>query len=126
MHTWLQAVMSALPLAMNIAQSMAVVTSGKERLRAAERKAKDKRLRKWKDYKPSNTTPSLSISSRSFSGKVVEVVNADALIVKTEKGQNQKIFFSSFRPPKKPEDTSETAQGGQRSGLLYDVPYMFE
>ena len=62
--------------------SMAVVTSGKERLRAAEREAKDKRLRKWKDYQPTNTALSLPMSSRNFSGKVVE---------KTEKGQNQKI-----------------------------------
>ena len=45
-----------------------------------------------------------------FLTKVVEVVNADALVVKTEKGQIQKVFFSSFRPPKKTEDTSETTQ----------------
>ena len=44
------------------------------------------------------------------SSKVVEVVNADALVIKTEKGQYQKVFFSSFRPPKKPEDASETSQ----------------
>ena len=67
--------------------SMAVVNSGKETLRAAEKEAMEKRLGKWKDYRPTNTALSLHVSSRSFSEKVIEVVNADALVVKKEKGQ---------------------------------------
>ena len=69
---------------------MAVVTSGKERRRAAEREAKEKRLRKWKDYRPTNTALSLPVSSRSFSGRAIEVVNADALVVKKEQGSIRK------------------------------------
>ena len=32
--------------------------------------------------------------------QVMEVVNGDALVVKTSEGQLQKIFFSSLRPPR--------------------------
>lgn len=44
----------------------------------------------------------------AFSIQVVEVVNADALVVKTDKGTYQKIFFSSLRPPKRPEESTES------------------
>lgn len=32
--------------------------------------------------------------------QVVEVVNGDALVVKTNKNQFEKVFFSSIRPPR--------------------------
>ena len=35
--------------------SIAMVTGGAEKLRAAEKAAKEKKLRIWKDYKPSTT-----------------------------------------------------------------------
>ncbi|BFZ25084.1 hypothetical protein BsWGS_28123 [Bradybaena similaris] len=70
--------------------SMGVVTQGAEKLRAAEKVAKDKRLRIWKDYKPSEA--SLNIKDKSFSGKVVEVVNGDALVIKLE-NSFKKVFL---------------------------------
>lgn len=62
------------------------------------RQAKEQQLRIWKGYQP----PSASappIKSKNFTGKVVEVVNADALVVRTPDGADMKIHFSSLRPP---------------------------
>ena len=41
--------------------------------------------------------------------QVIEVANGDALVVKTDKGQYQKIFFSSLRPPKKDEPADQVS-----------------
>lgn len=109
--------------------SMGVVTQGIDKLRAAEKFAKEKKLRIWKDYKPSE---SAGIKGKPFSGKVVEVVNGDALVVKTETGTFKKIFLSSIRPPRNapPAESSDEKPAPkdpkQRSRPLYDVPYMFE
>ena len=54
--------------------------------------------------------PPLSLSLSLSLLKVVEVVNSDAIVVKTDKGQYQKVFFSSFRPPRKTEDSTEQQQ----------------
>jgi len=40
------------------------------------------------------------VMSSSLFSQVMEVVNGDALVVKTSEGQFQKIFFSSLRPPR--------------------------
>lgn len=42
----------------------------------------------------------LSAKDKQFSGKVVEIVNADALMVKVGDGSVRKIFLSSIRPPR--------------------------
>ena len=62
------------------------------------RAAKQQQLRIWKGYQPSSST--LSQGSSTFSGKVVEVVNGDALVIKKGDQQYQKIWFSSIRPPR--------------------------
>ncbi|XP_030843744.1 staphylococcal nuclease domain-containing protein 1 isoform X1 [Strongylocentrotus purpuratus] len=103
--------------------SMGVVTSGADKLRAAEKVAKEKRLRLWKDYTPSTTT--VDIGEKNFGGKVVEVVNADALVVKLDNGTFKKITLSSIRPPRLPAPT-EDAPKDRRIRPLYDIPYMFE
>lgn len=62
------------------------------------RSAKEKRLRLWKDYTPS-VAPVIDPKEKEFQGKVVEVINADAMIVKV--GDNlKKIFLASIRPPR--------------------------
>ncbi|XP_065911934.1 staphylococcal nuclease domain-containing protein 1-like [Dysidea avara] len=111
--------------------SMGVVTQGREKLRQAEKSAKEKQLRIWKDYQPPVLPASVPIKTKEFIAKVMEVVNGDALVVKTSEGQSQKIFFSSLRPPRPKTDDSQDAtvterHAGQKSRPLYDVPYMFE
>ncbi|KAF8789990.1 Staphylococcal nuclease domain-containing [Argiope bruennichi] len=50
--------------------SLQCVTTGLEKLRAAERSAKEKRVRIWKDYTPSG--PVIEAKEKEFQGKVVE------------------------------------------------------
>lgn len=113
--------------------SMAVLSSDHDRYRQAERSAKDRQLRIWKDYVPS--TVSLDIKDKDFNAKVLEVVNSDAIVVKTPAGVHKKIFFSSLRPPRAQApapaaggdgEGPPAAREGKRGPPLYEVPYMFE
>ena len=63
------------------------------------REAKQQQKRIWKGYRPPTTT-TLPQGSRKFCGKVVEVVNGDALVIKRGDQQHQKIWLSSIRPPR--------------------------
>ncbi|KAL5009849.1 hypothetical protein ScPMuIL_012154 [Solemya velum] len=111
--------------------SMGVVSQGADKLRAAEKIAKEKKLRIWKDYKPSVQT--IDIKDKTFSGKVVEVVNGDSLVLKLPDSSSKfkKIFLASIRPPRQVADGTENQPPGSRDGPrrsrpLYDIPYMFE
>jgi len=102
--------------------SISKVTGGPQKYREAEKLAKEKRVRMWRDYKPTEST--LSDKEREFTGKVVEVVNGDALMVKAG-GKVRKLHLASIRPPR-PEDTDSSAKRGPDFRPLYDVPFMFE
>lgn len=107
--------------------SMTFVSSGVDKLRPAERYAKEKRLRLWKDYKAN--TQHLEGKVKEFAAKVVEIVNADALIVKTNEGALKKIFLASIRPPRLPDGQQQESQKdakGRQFRPLYDIPYMYE
>lgn len=103
--------------------SIATVTGGPEKLRAAEKQAKEKQLRLWADYKPSSLT--IADKDKEFTGKVVEVVNGDALVVKRQDGTTKKIFLSSVRPPRLP-DSDTPRPPGKNFRPLYDIPWLFE
>ncbi|XP_026273804.1 staphylococcal nuclease domain-containing protein 1 [Frankliniella occidentalis] len=109
--------------------SIAHMKTGADKLRAAEKEAKEKRLRIWKDWTPTNTSP-----GKEYSGTVVEIINGDALMVKVP-GQSlpKKIFLASIRPPReqrsadeKPEEKAPLPPGQRKPRPLYEVPYMFE
>ncbi|EJW87343.1 hypothetical protein WUBG_01746 [Wuchereria bancrofti] len=102
--------------------SIALATSGPEVLRAAEKVAKEKRLRFWRAYQPPNQ---LDIDKKSFTAKVVEIVMGDALIVQKESGDEMKIWLSSVRPPREENRDTENKVGRQFRPL-YDIPYLFE
>ncbi|XP_053990082.1 staphylococcal nuclease domain-containing protein 1 [Hylaeus volcanicus] len=95
--------------------------SGAEKLYLAEKAAKEARLRLWKDYKPSG--PQIE-----FTGTVVEIVNADALIIRTQNGENKKVFLSSIRPPSREKRVNEEPNNTARKDFkpLYDIPWMLE
>ncbi|ROI15499.1 Staphylococcal nuclease domain-containing protein 1 [Anabarilius grahami] len=78
--------------------SMAVYTQGAEKLRAAERSAKERKVRIWKDYVA--PTANLDQKDRQFVAKVMQVVNADAIVVKLNSGECKTIHLSSIRPPR--------------------------
>jgi len=105
--------------------SIAMVTGGAEKLRAAEKAAKEKKLRIWKNYVPAG--PQLSAKDKQYSGKVVEIVNADAMNVKLGDGSVKKVFLASIRPPRLTEDKT-AEQDPKKKGFrpLYDIPWMYE
>nr|XP_002128402.1 staphylococcal nuclease domain-containing protein 1 [Ciona intestinalis] len=110
--------------------SIASYSQGAEKLRAMEKQAKERKSRIWKDYvaKVQETIT----GEREFTGKVIQVVNADAIAVKTANGDVRTIHLASVRPPRfddvvhtKGKDAPPEAPKG-KSRPLYDVPYMFE
>ncbi|TMS02706.1 Staphylococcal nuclease domain-containing protein 1 [Larimichthys crocea] len=103
--------------------SMAVYTQGAEKLRAAERSAKERKVRIWKDYVA--PTANLDQKDRQFVAKVMQVVNADAMVVKMNSGENKTIHLSSIRPPRI-EGEEKNKDKDKRFRPLYDIPYMFE
>merc|ERR1719225_894043 len=60
--------------------SLACVTGGPEKYRDAQAAAKQKRLRVWRDWV--DTAPVISAKDKEFTGKVEEIVNGDAIMVK--------------------------------------------
>ncbi|KAL2102158.1 hypothetical protein ACEWY4_001326 [Coilia grayii] len=103
--------------------SMAVYTQGAEKLRAAERSAKDRKVRIWKDYVA--PTANLDQKDRQFVAKVMQIVNADAIVVKLNSGEDKTIHLSSIRPPRL-EGEEKIKDKDKRFRPLYDIPYMFE
>ena len=65
-------------------------------LRAAERAAKEKRLRIWKDYVPPNHGGDMG----EFSGKVCEIVSGDTIVVIDPTGAERRLSLSSLRCPR--------------------------
>merc|ERR1711962_77649 len=102
--------------------AMATVTGGPEKLRAAEKVAKDKNVRLWKDFKPKSL--GIADKDKDFMGKVVEVVNGDALVVKRQDGTVKKIFLASIRPPRLEAEAERRDKKQFRP--LYDIPWLFE
>ncbi|XP_050808660.1 staphylococcal nuclease domain-containing protein 1 isoform X2 [Gopherus flavomarginatus] len=78
--------------------SIAVYTRGAEKLRAAERHAKERKLRIWRDYVA--PTANLDQKDKQFVAKVMQVLNADAIVVKLNSGDYKTIHLSSIRPPR--------------------------
>lgn len=97
--------------------SMRNIKSDSQKLYAAEKRAKENRLGRWKDYTPPE-------SQGEFSGVVVEIASADSVIVKTSTGETKKVFLSSIRPPRK--SANDDVKPGVKTRPLYDIPYMFE
>ena len=101
--------------------SLQCVTGGPEKFRKAQAEAKAKNLRLWRDYKgPSG--PQVSDKDKAFTGRVVEIVNADAIVVKRSKTDTRKIHLASIRPPRLPEGATKP----QKFRPLYDIPFMFD
>ncbi|KAM6096300.1 staphylococcal nuclease domain-containing protein 1 [Chlamydotis macqueenii] len=102
--------------------SIAVYTRGADKLRAAERFAKERKLRIWRDYVA--PTANLDQKDKQFVAKVMQVLNADAIVVKLNSGDHKTIHLSSIRPPRLEGDSMQDKNRKLRP--LYDIPYMFE
>ncbi|XP_018333811.1 staphylococcal nuclease domain-containing protein 1 [Agrilus planipennis] len=108
--------------------SMAFMKSGADKLRAAEKKAKEANLRVWKDYQ--SKVPQITGKEKEFSGTVIEINGGDSLTVKLPNGQTKKIFLSSIRPPREagrdPNEDGKLPPRPKGFRPLYDIPWMFE
>uniref|UniRef100_A0A8B9PVJ1 Staphylococcal nuclease and tudor domain containing 1 n=1 Tax=Apteryx owenii TaxID=8824 RepID=A0A8B9PVJ1_APTOW len=102
--------------------SIAVYTRGADKLRAAERYAKERKLRIWRDYVA--PTANLDQKDKQFVAKVMQVLNADAIVVKLNSGDHKTVHLSSIRPPRLEGDGAQDKNRKLRP--LYDIPYMFE
>ncbi|KAK5876488.1 hypothetical protein CesoFtcFv8_025837 [Champsocephalus esox] len=103
--------------------SMAVYTQGADKLRSAEKSAKERKVRIWKDYVA--PTANMDQKDRQFVAKVMQVLNADAMVVKLNSGELKTIHLSSIRPPRI-EGEEKNKDKDKRFRPLYDIPYMFE
>jgi len=111
---------------------MGFVTNGAEPLRTAEKVAKEKKLRLWKDYQANvlSGVHALKGKDKEFVGIVIECINADALVVKRSDGTVQKIFLASIRPPRQEavgeKGAEKPADKPKNFRPLYDIPFMYE
>merc|ERR1711892_651357 len=104
--------------------SISKVTGGPEKYRAAEKSAKEKKSRIWKNYTPSES--SIDPKDKEFTGKVVEICNGDALMVKSGKTV-RKLHLASIKAPKiEDEGESKAKRAGGQFRPIYDIPFMFE
>lgn len=104
--------------------SMGCVTQGAEKYRAAEKQAKQSKLRLWKSYVPSNVLS--DDNKRTIIGKVVEILNGDGMVIKTHDGHS-KVYLSSVRPPRLADYKETLANKVDKKNVpLYDVPLLFE
>ena len=70
------------------------MVSQPEKYRLCEKKAKEKRVRVWKDYTPA-PSQLLSTSENEFDGIVTRILGSDMILVE-HKGKERKISFSSL------------------------------
>ncbi|KAF1763864.1 hypothetical protein GCK72_003810 [Caenorhabditis remanei] len=103
--------------------SIGLATGGAQKLRDAEKQAKEKRLRLWKSYQP--TSSAYSGDRKAFTAKVTEVILSDAVVVQKEDGSELKLHLSSIRLPRETGDDKQPSVGRQFRPL-YDVPFMFQ
>lgn len=80
------------------------LTADPKKLRTIEREAKEKRLRLWREYKDTGRAAAIPVpkgTASKFDAKVLEIANADSLIVQNlETKEIKKIFLASIRPPR--------------------------
>ena len=102
------------------------VTNGREKMRAAETKAKAQRLRIWADHKVSERA---NIADRDFTAVVEEVINPECIVV-NQNGHSRKLFLSSIRQPRPPKEEAAPAAGAgvaTKKRLNYwEIPWMLE
>lgn len=108
--------------------SMAYMKTGADKLRAAERHAKERRARLWANYKP--PTQNFTGKEKELNGTVIEIYNGDAISVKIANGQVKKVFFASIRPPREAgrvaDEDGKLPPRPKNSRPLFDIPWMFE
>lgn len=101
-------------------QTLPMTSEERIKLRNAEKSAKEKKLRIWKN-KP--ILP--GTKKKEFQGTVTEIIGGDAMMVKLSTGETKKIFLASIRSPR--EARREPGEEKTRQArTLFDVPWLYE
>ncbi|KAM7532824.1 hypothetical protein Aperf_G00000129155 [Anoplocephala perfoliata] len=123
--------------------NLAVVSKeagGAEAYRNAEKLAKQRRLRLWKDFVPKTNEKAQADKEakdanngaildepKEYSGVVIEVGNGDNILVRCQDGVIRKFFFSSLRPPRYVAEEKERRPQQQAPiKPLYQIPWMYD
>jgi len=110
-------------LARTVDRTIGLVHGGIEKYRESERAAKSDKSRIWKNYEVS-TPVRTNDTKNNFEGVVVEIVNAECIVVERKSDKELvKIWFSSIRGPK--ADASKF-DATKKMIPLYNVPFMFD
>ncbi|KAI8137141.1 hypothetical protein BJV82DRAFT_636668 [Fennellomyces sp. T-0311] len=100
--------------------SITLVTGGPASLRNAEKLAKDKKLRVWRDFVAKEKT-----NDSEFEATVSKIVTGDTILVKTKSGIERKLQLASVKQA--PRGVGSTAPGGSsKSRDIKEVGYQFE
>ncbi|KAI8878493.1 hypothetical protein K501DRAFT_228277 [Backusella circina FSU 941] len=98
--------------------SITMTTSGPTPLRNAEKTAKEKKLRVWRDFVGKKVT-----ESNEFDATVVRIVTGDTVIVKTKSGTERKLQLASIKQaPRGAGSSAPTA----KSRDMKEVGYQFD
>nr|QBI71272.1 ebna2 binding protein P100 [Essigella californica] len=115
-------------------RSMKYLEGSADKLRAAERSAKEKKLRKWATYQ--HTGP--EISEKEIVGTVIEIIREEALLVKSSNSDKpKKIFLSNIKPARlgveqpRGEPTGDDQTPAPRAPRtlakhFYEIPWAYE
>uniref|UniRef100_A0A2S2Q6G9 Staphylococcal nuclease domain-containing protein 1 n=1 Tax=Sipha flava TaxID=143950 RepID=A0A2S2Q6G9_9HEMI len=116
-------------------RSMKYLEGSADKLRAAERQAKEKKLRKWQKY--THTGP--EIAEKEIVGTVIEIVREEALLLKTSHHDKpKKIFLSNIKParlgieaPRTYENSGDDQPPAPRAPRtlakhFYEIPWAYE
>jgi staphylococcal nuclease domain-containing protein 1 len=98
--------------------SITMTSSGPAPLRNAEKAAKEKKLRLWRDFVGKKTT-----ESNEFDATVVRIVTGDTVVVKTKAGAERKLQFASVKQA--PRGSASTAPSS-KSRDMKEVGYQFD
>ncbi|KAI9494738.1 hypothetical protein BDB00DRAFT_286742 [Zychaea mexicana] len=100
--------------------SITLVTGGPVALRTAEKLAKEKKLRVWRDFVAKEKT-----NDSEFEAQVLKIVTGDTILVKTKSGVERKLQLASVKQA--PRGVGSTAPGGSnKSRDVKEVGYQFE
>ncbi|KAJ3018543.1 hypothetical protein HKX48_002822 [Thoreauomyces humboldtii] len=99
--------------------NITLVTGGPQKYRAAEQKAKDRKLRIWKNYAGK---AKIGGPEPEFDGIVTRVLSGDTLLVESlATGKERRIQLASIRAPKGPEKKDLTAKDASVKEYSYDL-----
>ncbi|EDQ88259.1 uncharacterized protein MONBRDRAFT_9233 [Monosiga brevicollis MX1] len=102
--------------------SIGNVTQQRDTYRANQKFAQQRHLRLWKTWTPPAVS-AIPEAEREFKATVEEIINAESLVIRTQKG-SQRIHLASVRSPRPPAKGEGESRG--RAPRLWEIPHAYE